>query len=319
MLCRRGVIIHPEELDEVWLEEIDRAHINVLGLHPVGGELAAHSLRAAVSERHTPRFEALLTQAKQQNLTVEYEAHALSYLLPRELFSAHPDWFRMDESGLRRADFNLCPSNGEALSYIQQSAQWLTETLDTGSDRFFWWADDVAGKGCHCPLCRSLTASDQLMLITNAIHQGVRKARPNARTAYLAYMDTLEPPRNVEPEEGIFLEYAPIGRESHRPMSDETCPQNVAQARPLKELLAFFGAKNAQVLEYWMDNSLFSGWKKPPKYMPLDEEVMKQDIEFYEKLGFSSITSFACYLGADYRALYGLPPMEAYGRILNGH
>ena len=45
---------------------------------------------------------------------------------------------------------------------------------------------------------------------------------------------------------------------------------------------------------------------------------MARDVEFYEGLGFESITSFSCFLGADYRALYGLPPVEAYARILSG-
>ena len=33
---------------------------------------------------------------------------------------------------------------------------------------------------------------------------------------------------------------------------------------------------------------------------------------YYEKLGFDSITAFACYLGKDYRALYGCPELSGY-------
>ncbi len=318
MLKRRGLIIHPEELDEIWLHEIKQAGINVLGLHPVGGHEAAYTLAQAVKRHHTPEFQALLTKANEHGLTVEYEAHALGYLMPRAEFAQHPDWFRMDEQGQRTADFNLCPSNEEALQYLENASEALTRTLDTGSDRFFWWTDDVGGKSCHCPRCRHLSPSDQFLLITNAIQRGARRAKPTARVPYLAYVDALAVPRTIEPEEGVFLEYAPFIRDSHRPMDDEACSENVAQAAPLRDLLAFFGRDNAQVLEYWIDNSRFSQWTKPPKYMTLEEEVMRRDVAFYEKLGFESITSFACYLGADYRALYGLPPIGAYGRILNG-
>lgn len=318
MLLRRGLIVHPEELDEIWLDELEKTNLNVLGLHPVGGKSAARTLEAAIERHKSPEFQRLIARAKGLGLTVEYEAHALGYLLPRGLFETHPEYFRMDERGNRLPDANLCPSNADALALVEENAEKLTKALDTGSARRFWWPDDVSGKLCHCPLCRALNGGDQLLRITNAIHRGVRRADPQARTAYLAYHDGLTLPRRTEPEDGLFLEYAPISRDHHRPIADKDCAENAAQTETLEALLSFFGRKNAQVLEYWMDNSLFSGWKKPPRRFALDRDVMARDVEFYEGLGFESITSFSCFLGADYRALYRLPPVEAYARILSG-
>ena len=71
-------------------------------------------------------------------------------------------------------------------------------------------------------------------------------------------------------------------------------------------------------MEYWIDNSRFSNWTKPPKHMTLNEEVMRKDVAFYRELGFESLTSFACYLGEDYYTLYGEPPVQRYGEILCG-
>ena len=260
MVQRRGILVHPEELDEIWLDDIRRAGINVLGLHPVGGANADQSLADAIERHRTTEFQALLEKARGMGIQVEYEAHALRYLLPSTLFSEHPDWFRMDETGERKTDFNMCASNEEALEYLSERAAELTQTLDTGSNRHFWWADDVKNRICQCPACKGLTPSDQLMRITNAIH------------------DTMRPPEKVMPDEGIFLEYAPIQRDSHRPISDAECEENVRETEGLQELIAFFGKENSQVLEYWVDNSRFSGWKKSPKYMELDEAVMRQDV-----------------------------------------
>lgn len=319
MLLRRGLLVHPEELDEIWLDEIGKTNLNVLGLHPVGGKNAARTLEAAIARHQSPDFQRLIARAKGLGLTVEYEAHALTHLLPRELFAAHPEYFRMDEHGERVPDANLCPSSAEALALVGENAEKLTKALDAGSARRFWWPDDVSGKLCHCPLCRALNGGDQLLRITNAIHRGVRRADPQARTAYLAYHDGLTLPRLTEPEDGLFLEYAPIGRNHHRAICDAACPENAAQTATLQPLLSFFGRSDAQVLDYWMDNSLFSNWTKPPRRFSLDADVMARDVEFYEGLGFESITSFACYLGADYRALYGLPPAADYARILDGN
>lgn len=317
MLERRGIIVHPEELDGKWLDDIEKAGITVLGLHPVGGRRADETLAAAIEHHNTPEFQALLARAKNMGLTVEYEAHALRYLMPKSLFEQHPDWFRMDDRGERVSDFNMCAMNEEALEYLAERTAELTETLDTGSDRFFWWADDVEGGAiCHCERCKDLSPSDQLMKITNAMLRGVKRIKKEGKIAFLAYHDALVPPTKVTADEGIFLEYAPIGRDSHRPMSDTECRENVEQGHALKELIEFFGKENSQVLEYWMDNSRFSNWTKPPKAMPLDEPVMREDVEYYCSLGFESITSFGCYLGADYRELHGQPPVEPYGEIL---
>ncbi len=81
----------------------------------------------------------------------------------------------------------------------------------------------------------------------------------------------------------------------------------------LKPLIELFGSTDAKILEYWYDNSLFSGWKKPPKKFVLREEAMISDIQDFFKLGFNNISTFACFLGEDYAALYGEPDFTRFG------
>ena len=92
--------------------------------------------------------------------------------------------------------------------------------------------------------------------------------------------------------------------------------RDAGRIAPIAALLDFFGRKDSQVLEYWVDNSRFSNWTKPPQYMALNEAVMAQDVAFYKEMGFESLTSFACYLGDDYVSLHGEPPIRRYGEIL---
>ncbi len=80
----------------------------------------------------------------------------------------------------------------------------------------------------------------------------------------------------------------------------------------MEPLMEFFGGRDAKVLEYWYDNSMFSGWKKPPKEFILQEESMQKDIQTYHKMGFDCISTFACYLGAEYEALYGEPDISPF-------
>ena len=311
--------MHPEELTLDWLDWMQSARLNVLGLHPVGGRRAAETLQNAIDAHGIPSSALLRLEAAKRGITLEYEAHAAGWLLPRSLFSFVPEWFRMDENGERKPDFNFCCSNPEALSYVSERTRLLAKLLDTGVERYYFWLDDVSGASCHCPLCQKLSPSDQQLRIVNAMLLGLKKDNPNAKLSFIAYNDTLDVPMQTQPLDGVFLEYAPIGRNHHEAINSPDCEANARETRALKELISFFGAKDAKVLEYWMDNSFFSNWTKPPKRFELDEDVMKRDVEYYSSLGFTSITSFGCYLGPDYRSLYGPPSLEGYGRILSGN
>ncbi len=315
---RHGIIIHPEELDETWPDRLLDAGINTLGLHPVGGNMAHVSLEEAIVRKNLPGYQSILRRLDHNGIAVEYEAHAMSWLLPRSLFADVPCFFRMDENGDRVSDINLCPGNEEALEYISARAEMLAHLLETGSDRYFFWMDDVRAGKCFCPECRKLSAADQQLRVVNAMLRGIRRYKASAQLSYLAYFETNRVPTQTEPEQGVFLEYAPFERDHHVPLFDAQSPVNAAESGCVEDLISFFGAMGSQVLEYWMDNSKFSGWKKPPKKLDLDEEVMRRDVTDYRARGFENITSFGCYLGRDYRMLYGEPPVKAYGEILCG-
>ena len=312
----RGIIVHPEDLTTGWLDRMADAHLNTLGLHPVGGRRAPLTLQAAIDAFAAPESVFLREEAKKRGITVQYEAHALGWLMPKEEFSAHPGWFRMNENGERTNDFNCCPSSPEALDFLAERTCTLAKLLDTGTDRYFFWPDDIAGGGCSCPKCRGLSAGDQQLRLVNAMLKGLKKYRPTARLSYLAYHDSLMVPAETLPEDGVTLEYAPFNRDPHAPMDDPNSEKNAKETACLPALLKFFGTKNSRVLEYWTDNSMYSNWTKPPKPFTLDEAVMEKDAAYYRSLGFEEITAFGCFLGPDYDELYGEADLTRYGEIL---
>ena len=109
-------------------------------------------------------------------------------------------------------------------------------------------------------------------------------------------------------------------RDFDHSLSDMSSEKNRAAVSSLAKLLAFFGAKDAQALDYWLDNSLFSNWQKPPKRFRLHGGPMREDVRYYKSMGFDRISSFACYLGEDYRMLYGLPQgLDMYAAALSGN
>ena len=306
---RRTVLIHPDELSERWIRRALDCGYTGIALHPVGGEKAAEALSDLLDKLKTASYRSLIDRAAEAGLTVEYELHAVGYLYPRERFDEFPQTFRQNREGIRTKDFNFCFSDSEAVAFVAERARELARQLYRSEPNYYFWADDARDSFCCCPRCAGMTPADQNLLLMNSVCAAIRKDVPNARVACLAYADTMEVPRTVRPAEGVFLEYAPFDRDMHLPISD----QDRKHAGDVRALLDFFGREDAKVLDYWMDNSYFSKWTKPPKKYEPDREVMASDLRFYRDLGFRHVSSFACYLGDDYTALYGepdLPPLE---------
>ena len=310
-----GVVIDPLELDEIWLRRVQDGGIHILGLHPNPKDSSPEQMD---SWCRTPENRRLLEKLRDHGVQIEWEVHALSWLLPRKLFETHPEYFRMDEHGNRTADHNLCCANAAALETLRQNAAELAKLLPSDTHRYHFWLDDVSQCRCRCPKCEAMTAADQALTVYNAILEGLRRTDPAAKQCYLAYHDANTVPASVKPNEGIYLEYAPFMRDHHKPLTDQDSPQNAAEIKPLPALLDWFGTEDAQALDYWLDNSLFSGWKKPPREFHMERDVLRQDAAYYEKLGFGWITTFACYLGKEYTDLYPEPEDTVlYGKILS--
>lgn len=300
-----GLIAHPEELTKGEIAAFRAAGADVLGLHPVGGNKATSSLENLLIWLKTDKGRRLLSYARSLGLEIEYEMHAASFLVPRKMFSSHPEYFRK-ANGVRTNDYNFCVSSDEMLRTVANRAAELVSKLDYSSHDYYLWQDDVDGGECGCEKCCVFSASDQSLIVANAIADELRRFDSSARVCYLAYLGTLTPPKSVKPAPGVFLEYAPMKRDRSIPVWED---DNVK--RELAALFDVFEPGEAKILEYWYDNSMFSNWKKPPKKFTPDNERIAKEIEFYRSLGVGNVTSFACYLGADYEALYGAPDFSA--------
>lgn len=295
-------IVHPDEITKELIDNLKINKIDCLGIHPSGGKNAYQSLESLISLLKTTAFRNLLDYAKENGISIEYELHAVGYLMPKNLFLSHPEYFRVDRNGNRNNDYNFCVSNKDALEIVCENATKLALCLYNSSPNFYFWIDDGDDVFCSCEKCKQLSASDQALIIINAIAQAVKKIIPSARFAYLAYINTLTPP-TIKKDDAIFLEYAPWAK--YTATGEKAKELILAEQNLLSPLLDFFGKDNAKILEYWFDNSLYSNWQKPPKKFTLNYNQMKSDIAFYKKQGFSYLSTFGCFLGRDYETLWG--------------
>ena len=306
----KRLLIHPEELSEKWIDRMAFHGIDVLGLHPAGGEESHKHIQNMLSLLKTDEYRSLLDYAVKKGLKIEYEMHAASFLVSRDLFESHPEYFRMDETGERTRHMNFCFSNPEAMETALTNAEKLADQLYASEPNYYFWLDDDAkGSGCKCEKCRAYSFSDQQLLFENALLRRLKSKNPSAKVSHLAYYQAMNAPERVKPENGVFLEYAPIEREGKKRLRDQK-----VDVERIRKLLDYFPDGDAHVLEYWFDNSLYSGWKKPPVPFSPDNDQIRDDVRFYAEMGFTDIASFACFLGEDYEALHGNVDISAFDK-----
>ena len=142
---------------------------------------------------------------------------------------------------------------------------------------------------------------------------------PLAQLAHLAYANTITPPRRVKPAPGVFLEFAPIRRRYDVPYAEQTGTEAKDALASLTDNLQVFPVDTAQVLEYWLDVSRYSGWKRPAVKLPWNNHVIAADAGTYAKLGIRNVTTFAVWIDADYLRRFGEPSaVQEYGDALRG-
>ncbi len=317
----RGVVLYPWDLSlRDWPERAAAAKLTTIGLH------AARRLDVLIEFVQSQAGHAFASRCQDLGIEIEFELHAMGDLLSRELYYRDTSLFRVDKSGNRTLDFNLCPSSKRAIEIVAEKAVEVARILKPTTNRYFFWPDD-GREWCECRECKGLTASDQATLVENGIADAIRKqVDPTAMVCHIAYHHTLEPPKQVKPHEGLFVEFAPISRnyEHSIAMRDFRLPpggpgpdSHGGYLDLLDANLECFGTQSAQVLEYWLDVSMFSRWTRPSKKLPWNPNVFQMDIAAYAARGIGHITSFATWIDDRYVRDVGEPPLEEYGHALS--
>ena len=264
------------------------------------------------ADRSSKSWKDYMTEASLIGVRFEFQEHMMSFLLPRSLFDTHPEYFRMDKSGKRVKDANGCPSSEGALKEVYNNAKRLGASYMPTNHRFYFWLDD-GGDVCYCDKCKGLSPSDQALMFENKVIEALKELDPDAMLAHLAYNNTTNAPKNVKPAEDIFLEFAPFHRTWANALSETWAEGNsgwthAKYLRALQENLKVFPVETAQVLEYWMDDSLFSGWNPSNlKAVPWNQKIFLDDLKTYAKYGIRHITCYCAYVGPDYNKKFGFP------------
>ena len=232
---------HVSHLAE-WIDWSGKQRINNLFLHG-----------------HWPAEEHFGELAK-RGITLEGGGHQMPGLLPRSLFSTHPEYFR-EVNGRRVKRHNFCPSSPGARQVVRANAR-KHFLAHPGMAFYHVWPDDLWQHGwCSCRECSGLSPSDQALQAANLVAEVLEGVYPGARLAYLAYHDTMKPPDETHPRDNVFLLNAPRERCYAHAMDDPDCLRNRGEYRPawqrLRELFEKDGRRNSHAFEYYSDTLWF--------------------------------------------------------------
>lgn len=294
-----------------WVEKAKQAGLTTIGTH-----FSPDQVKEFFATKEGIAFQ---KKCKTAGIAIEHELHSMKNLLPRNLFKKDPTMFRMTKKGERKNDWNLCVHSKNAIEVVCENAVKYAKILKSDTGRYFYWIDD-AKPMCFCSKCKGLSPSDQALLLNNAMVKSLRAYDSRATLAHLSYRNTFSAPTQIKPDPNVFLEFAPIERDYKKPFG--TSAKEKIWLQHLDANLEVFGAKNAQVLEYWLDASLFyrmsshGGHKPRLVRLPWDQKVFEGDLDIYGKRGIRHVTTFAIKVHQGYVDKFGEPPLMAYGQGL---
>lgn len=315
----RGMVILYEDLCDHWIRWAKEAQITNLGVHKIAisGDGTVNSIESLLAALEKPDGRKMIKTLEKAGITIEYELHSLSWLLPRELIEKNEELFRLNKDGIRTNDMSFCPSNNLAYEIISERAYEFAKTLKQTSHNYFLWPDDMTNGECNCEKCKAngYSGADTGMLFANAVAEGLKAYDSKAMESYIAYADAKSIPK-LKPSENVFLEFAPMDRDHNKPMNAQDDNRGEEYIKLLEGLLEIFPAETTHILEYWFDNALYSDFKKPPVKIPFNDYVMDEDMKLYTSYGINKIKSFGSYIDEEYFNLHGNPPVGKYGEIL---
>jgi Domain of unknown function (DUF4838) len=240
-----------------WIEWAGRNRLNGLFLHvstrpdPVG---------AAPERLWLERRRPILDLARERGMTIEHGGHLLPELLAPEELSALAIGSVSEHSRQVLAEHVRAHPEAEVLH--------------------LWGADLPATAS------RGEQASEAVLRTANTVAEVAERERPGVQVAYLAYHETEEVPRGIDPRPNVCLLFAPRERCYEHSLADPACRRNRRHRDLLLAQIEHFGAGGAappRVFEYWFDAILFAGG------VPDLTDTMAEDLGFYADAGVHTV------------------------------
>lgn len=170
-------------------------------------------------------------------------------LVPKSLFSEHPEYFAMDENGNRHTD-HVCMTNPDVLDLVEKNAREIM-TKATNGAKFIHIGQDDNINYCHCESCEALyekygAVSAPTLIFTNKLAERLEDEFPDYTFTFYAYNETDRPPTDTSLR--CRPNVAPVLCGLHKACRSHSLLECGAQDGD-ESLLNIYGEKHPQIAE----------------------------------------------------------------------
>jgi hypothetical protein len=154
--------------------------------------------------------------------------HSLQWIIRRDMFEEHPEYFGCDDKGNRSFNRQPCLSNDDVLQLVVDYAM----NFFSQYSNIFSVSQNDGMSFCQCDKCKAFnkahgnTDSASMINFVNRVAEKVREKYPNARFETLAYQDTLTPPKNLSIADGVVIRMCPINGCVLHDFGEPSCREN---------------------------------------------------------------------------------------------
>ncbi|MHB8994414.1 MAG: DUF4838 domain-containing protein [Armatimonadota bacterium] len=225
-----------------------------------------------------------------RGMKIEMGHHSFRYFLPPdEFFAEHPEYYVLI-AGERTTGGQVCTSNPAVAQIMaERVCQFLTDHPEI--DTVGLWPNDGYG-WCECDACAAEEPqepswphesqprrTDTYLKFVNRVAEVVAAAHPDRRLSALAYVNYVQPPREVTPLPNVKICFAPFQRCFKHPLaSTEACSRPNAEYAALLEQWRGLVPGELYLFEYLMLIDMFS---LPYPITP----ILQTDFSYYSRLG----------------------------------
>lgn len=155
--------------------------------------------------------------------------HSLQWIITRDMFDEHPEYFGCDDKGNRSINRQPCLSNEDVLNITVKFAE---DNFFSQYNNIFSISQNDGMSFCQCDKCKAFnkahgnTDAASMINFVNKVAAKVREKYPDARFETLAYQDSLMPPTNLEISDGVVIRMCPINGCVLHDFGDPLCREN---------------------------------------------------------------------------------------------
>ncbi len=154
--------------------------------------------------------------------------HTLGRIITQDMYAEHPEYFGMDENGVRQPNRQPCLSNPDVLELVINAAKAHFSKYTS----IFSVSQNDNQNFCKCSECVAFNNkhggvdSASMLNFTNKVAKAIKEEYPDRMVETLAYQLTEAPPTGLTIEGNVVIRLCPIQTCVLHDLDDHTCPDN---------------------------------------------------------------------------------------------